>query len=67
MMQVKAERGFIDRYADLPYPACRVIKTWTVRKREYGVMATDKSGWVVGKVLAEQAQTRGEKPFIQLE
>ena len=30
-------------------------------------MATDKSGWVVGKVLAEQAQTRGEKPFIQLE
>ena len=30
-------------------------------------MATDKSGWVVGKVLAEQAQTRGEKPFIQFE
>ena len=30
-------------------------------------MATDKSGWVVGKVLAEQALTRGEKPFIQLE
>ena len=30
-------------------------------------MANDKSGWVVGKVLAEQARTRGEKPFIQLE
>ncbi len=30
-------------------------------------MATDKSGWVVGKVLAEQARTRGGKPFIQLE
>ncbi len=30
-------------------------------------MTTDKSGWVVGKVLAEQARTRGGKPFIQFE
>ena len=30
-------------------------------------MATNKSGWVVGKVLSEQAQTRGGKPFIQFE
>jgi crotonobetaine/carnitine-CoA ligase len=30
-------------------------------------MAVDKSGWVVGKVLAEQARTRGDAPFIRLE
>ncbi len=30
-------------------------------------MATDKSGWVVGKVLAEQAKKQGERPFIQFE
>ena len=28
---------------------------------------TDKSGWVVGKVLAEQARTKGDAPFIQFE
>lgn len=30
-------------------------------------MATDKSEWVVGKVLARQARERGERPFIQFE
>ena len=30
-------------------------------------MAADKSGWVVGRVLAEQAQMRGEAPFIRFE
>lgn len=28
-------------------------------------MLTDKSGWVVGKVLAAQAAARGERPFLQ--
>jgi carnitine-CoA ligase len=28
-------------------------------------MAVDKSGWVVGKVLAAQAAARGEQPFVQ--
>jgi carnitine-CoA ligase len=28
---------------------------------------TDKSGWVVGKVLAEQARARGDAPLIQFE
>ena len=30
-------------------------------------MATDKSGWVVGHVLARQARQRGDQPFIQFE
>lgn len=30
-------------------------------------MVADKSGWVVGKVLAEQARVRGEAPFIRFE
>ena len=30
-------------------------------------MAVDKSQWVVGKVLARQAQERADKPFIQFE
>jgi len=30
-------------------------------------MATDKSAWVVGKVLAQQAHERGDQPFIQYE
>ncbi len=30
-------------------------------------MGTDKSGWVVGKVLAEHAAVRGEKPFLQFQ
>lgn len=30
-------------------------------------MATDKSDWVVGKVLARHARERGDKPFIQFE
>ena len=30
-------------------------------------MATDKSGWVVGKILAEQARVRPEAPLIQFE
>jgi crotonobetaine/carnitine-CoA ligase len=30
-------------------------------------MAADKSNWVVGKVLAQQARERGDKPFIQYE
>ncbi|MDE0944213.1 MAG: AMP-binding protein [Alphaproteobacteria bacterium] len=30
-------------------------------------MAADKSGWVVGKVLAEQARSRGDAPFIRFE
>jgi len=30
-------------------------------------MATDKSGWVVGKILAEQARMRPDAPLIQFE
>jgi crotonobetaine/carnitine-CoA ligase len=30
-------------------------------------MPADKTNWVVGKVLAEQARRRGEAPFIQFE
>jgi crotonobetaine/carnitine-CoA ligase len=30
-------------------------------------LATDKSGWVVGHVLARQARQRGDQPFIQFE
>ena len=30
-------------------------------------MATDKSEWVVGKVLARHARERGDKPFMQFE
>ena len=30
-------------------------------------MTTEKSGWVVGKILAEQARTRPEEPLIQFE
>ena len=30
-------------------------------------MATDKSGWVVGHVLARQARQRDDQPFIQFE
>ena len=30
-------------------------------------MATDKSNWVVGKVLAQQAREWGDKPFMQYE
>ncbi len=30
-------------------------------------MAVDKSEWVVGKVLADQARTRGDAPFVQFE
>src|SRR5882672_12266505 len=30
-------------------------------------MASDKSAWVVGKVLAQQARARGDQPFIQFE
>ncbi len=30
-------------------------------------MATDKSGWVVGKILAEQARVRPDAPLIQFE
>lgn len=30
-------------------------------------MAADKSNWVVGKVLAQQARERGDKPFMQFE
>jgi crotonobetaine/carnitine-CoA ligase len=30
-------------------------------------MAVDKSQWVVGKVLAEQARLRGDAPFMQFE
>ena len=30
-------------------------------------MPADKTNWVVGKVLAEQARTRGEAHFIQFE
>ncbi len=30
-------------------------------------MTVDKSKWVVGKVLAEQARVRGDRPFIQFE
>lgn len=30
-------------------------------------MGTDKSGWVVGKVLAEHASTRGGEPFLQIQ
>lgn len=30
-------------------------------------MATDKSGWVVGRVLAHQVRQRGDQPFIQFE
>jgi crotonobetaine/carnitine-CoA ligase len=31
------------------------------------MMATDMSNWVVGKVLAQQAYARGDRPFIQYE
>jgi crotonobetaine/carnitine-CoA ligase len=31
------------------------------------MMAIDKSDWVVGKVLAQQARARGDAPFIQYE
>lgn len=30
-------------------------------------MAADKSNWVVGKVLAQQARERGDQPFMQYE
>ncbi len=30
-------------------------------------MVTDKSGWVVGKVLAAQAAARGDSPFLQFQ
>lgn len=30
-------------------------------------MATDKSGWMIGKVLAAQAEARPDSPFIQFE
>jgi len=30
-------------------------------------VSTDKSGWVVGKVLAEQAALRGDQPFMRFE
>ena len=30
-------------------------------------MAADKSGWVVGRILAEQARTRPDAPLIQFE
>jgi crotonobetaine/carnitine-CoA ligase len=30
-------------------------------------VAVDKSEWVVGKVLADQARTRGDAPFVQFE
>ena len=28
-------------------------------------MTTDKSGWVLGRVLADQAASRGDAPFLQ--
>jgi len=31
------------------------------------IMAADKSNWVVGKVLAQQARERGDQPFMQYE
>ncbi len=30
-------------------------------------VTVDKSGWVVGRVLADQARTRGDEPFIRFE
>ena len=35
--------------------------------KENPTMAADKSNWVVGKVLAQQARERGDKPFMQYE